>query len=143
MRKIIRNAIKCNHCGDIIESKHTYDYKRCRCRTVAVDGGLDYLRRAYISEGDYTDLSEFEEEKPFDASEFMEKMNEFRARFIEEIGKMDLKHSDTKCDLSFMERYIEAYRYWRILMRVPGEHIDKVVYKELLLETFYEMEKIT
>lgn len=142
MSKIIRNAIQCNHCGDIIESEFTHDYKCCVCGAVAVDGGLDYLRRVYMFDGDYTDLSEFEEEKPFDASEFIEKMNEFQARFIEESGKMDLEHPNAECNISFLERYLEAYRYWQMLMQVPVEHIDKEAYKELLLETFYEMERM-
>lgn len=56
--RIIRNAIRCNHCGDVIESKYTHDYKSCSCRNVAVDGGHDYLRRCAESHDDYTELSE-------------------------------------------------------------------------------------
>ena len=26
-REILRNAIKCNHCGEMIESKHAHDFK--------------------------------------------------------------------------------------------------------------------
>ncbi len=56
--RIIKNAIKCNHCGDVIESEHTHDYKTCSCGRVAVDGGHDYLRRAYSTgRDDYTELS--------------------------------------------------------------------------------------
>ena len=47
MRKIIRNAIQCNNCGEIIESKHRHDYVQCKCGACAVDGGHDYLRRSY------------------------------------------------------------------------------------------------
>ena len=61
-KKLIRNAIKCNHCGDVIESKHRHDFKECKCGTVFVDGGLDYSRRGFKnSPDDYTDLSEFKE----------------------------------------------------------------------------------
>lgn len=42
---IIRNAIRCNHCGDVIESVHRHDFRTCRCGCVSVDGGHDYLRR--------------------------------------------------------------------------------------------------
>lgn len=64
MRKIIRNAIRCNHCGDVIESTYRHDYVLCSCKKVAVDGGTDYLRRSYAeSPNDYTDLSEFIEVK--------------------------------------------------------------------------------
>lgn len=58
MKTIKRNAAKCNKCGDIIESTHRHDFKWCSCRTVAVDGGLEYIKRCFKSEGDYTDLSE-------------------------------------------------------------------------------------
>lgn len=55
---IVRNAIRCNHCGDVIESNYIHDFKTCSCRKVAVDGGHDYLRRCAASSEDYTDLSE-------------------------------------------------------------------------------------
>lgn len=60
MTKIIKNALKCNHCGDIIESIHRHNFVACSCGCCSVDGGLDYLRRCFKSspEEDYTDLSE-------------------------------------------------------------------------------------
>ena len=45
MNKIITNKIKCNKCGDIIESFSVHDFKFCKCGAVAVDGGHDYLKR--------------------------------------------------------------------------------------------------
>ena len=42
---IIKNMIKCNICGDIIESKHRHDFVTCNCGACAVDGGRDYLKR--------------------------------------------------------------------------------------------------
>jgi hypothetical protein len=62
-RKILRNAIKCKHCGNVIESKTVHDYKECSCGTVAVDGGKEYLRRSFKTspDVDYEDLSEYEE----------------------------------------------------------------------------------
>lgn len=63
MRKILHNRIKCNHCGEIIESYNVHDFKFCKCGTVAVDGGRDYLKRSFKnSPADYTDLSEYSEE---------------------------------------------------------------------------------
>lgn len=56
--KIIRNAIRCNHCGDVIESTYRHDYVQCFCGKVAVDGGRHYLRRTCAKSDDYTDLSE-------------------------------------------------------------------------------------
>ena len=60
--KIISNKVKCNKCGDIIESAYTHDFKWCSCRNVAVDGGYSYLKRCYASE-DYTELSQIEKEE--------------------------------------------------------------------------------
>ena len=62
MKKIVKNAIKCNHCGDIIISKHTYDFVSCSCGCCSVDGGNDYLKRGFLhSPDDFTEMSEFEE----------------------------------------------------------------------------------
>ena len=58
MEKIIRNALQCKLCGEVIESKDRYDFVQCKCGSCAVDGGLDYLRRAYVSEDCFIDLSE-------------------------------------------------------------------------------------
>lgn len=41
---IIRNAVECKKCGDIIESQHVHDFKWCKCRAIFVDGGKDYRR---------------------------------------------------------------------------------------------------
>ena len=57
MIKIVKNAIKCNFCGDVIESTHVHDFKWYSCGKVAVDGGHDYLRRCGDL-GSFTDLSE-------------------------------------------------------------------------------------
>ena len=56
---IISNKIKCNLCGDIIESKHVHDFRFCNCKSVAVDGGKSYRRRIG-NVGDWQDLSEIE-----------------------------------------------------------------------------------
>ena len=57
--KILVNKIQCKKCKDIIESKHVHDFKWCSCGAVAVDGGLEYLRRVGNIE-DIIELSEFE-----------------------------------------------------------------------------------
>lgn len=63
MIKIIKNRIKCNHCGDIITSEHVHDFKTCTCGMVSVDGGRDYMKRSYKnSRADYEDLSIYEED---------------------------------------------------------------------------------
>ena len=62
---IIKNAIQCTKCGDIIESVHRHDFKRCSCGTCAVDGGHNYLRRLFKNSlDDFIELSEYEKEEP-------------------------------------------------------------------------------
>lgn len=60
MQVIVKNAIRCNHCGDVIESVHRHDFVTCSCGKCSVDGGKDYLRRCFDEPGDYTDLSVME-----------------------------------------------------------------------------------
>lgn len=42
---IVYNAIKCNNCKEIIQSKHSHDFVKCKCNGCGVDGGTFYLRR--------------------------------------------------------------------------------------------------
>lgn len=39
------NKVQCLKCKDIIESKHVHDFVYCKCRSIFVDGGREYLRR--------------------------------------------------------------------------------------------------
>lgn len=43
MKKIIKNAIQCKKCGDIIESKSVHDLVGCKCGCCFVDGGNNIL----------------------------------------------------------------------------------------------------
>lgn len=61
MTKIIHNMIRCNRCGDEIESTSRHDFKWCSCGKCAVDGGHDYLRRCGDL-SDWTDISVIEHE---------------------------------------------------------------------------------
>ena len=61
---IIKNAIQCKLCGDIIESVSVHDFKTCSCGACSVDGGHDYLRRCAKSLDDFIDLSECSPEEP-------------------------------------------------------------------------------
>lgn len=45
--KLIRNALRCLDCKDVIESKHRHDFVQCTCGNVFVDGGLEYQRIGY------------------------------------------------------------------------------------------------
>lgn len=54
--KKLKNAIKYNLCGDIIESTFRHDFVTCSCGAVSVDGGKDYLRRGFTnSKDDFTE----------------------------------------------------------------------------------------
>lgn len=41
---IIRNAAKCNRCYSVIQSTHRHDFVYCKCNSIYVDGGNEYLR---------------------------------------------------------------------------------------------------
>jgi hypothetical protein len=58
--KITWNAVRCEKCGDVIESKAPDEWVMCSCGACGVDGGLRYLRRLG-SEDDCKELSAFEE----------------------------------------------------------------------------------
>lgn len=42
---ILSNQARCVHCGDEPYSAHRHDFRYCECGAMAVDGGMDYLRR--------------------------------------------------------------------------------------------------
>lgn len=63
MKKLVRNAIRCKHCGDIVESKSVHDFEQCSCGACFTDGGLEYLHRGFKSspDDDYEELDEYED----------------------------------------------------------------------------------
>lgn len=44
MQKISRSIAHCKICDDVIESKYTHDYVRCKCGAIFLDGGKEYQR---------------------------------------------------------------------------------------------------
>lgn len=48
---ITYNAIRCNNCNTVIESKHRHDFRTCPCGRVFVDGGRDYQRIGWTGDG--------------------------------------------------------------------------------------------
>ena len=42
---ILSNQVRCLECGDEPFSAHRHDFKSCNCGAIAVDGGMEYLRR--------------------------------------------------------------------------------------------------
>ncbi len=62
--RIIRNALRCKKCNDVIESHHRHDFVQCQCGAIFVDGGHDYLRSGGSPE-DFESLIEYEaQEEP-------------------------------------------------------------------------------
>ena len=57
MRRIIKNSIQCELCGDIIESTYRHKYVQCKYGACAVVGGHDYLRRNFRDKDCYIDCS--------------------------------------------------------------------------------------
>ena len=56
---IVQNQVRCNKCGDEPYSASGHDFKYCKCGNIAVDGGMNYLRRVGhgITDRSYTELS--------------------------------------------------------------------------------------
>jgi hypothetical protein len=63
--RIVKNVIRCKKCGDIIESKSVHDFKFCKCQSVAVDGGHEYLRRV----GNLEDIEDMSVVEPISKGE--------------------------------------------------------------------------
>lgn len=62
-RKIVRNAIRCNRCGVVAESRGVHHMAWCQCGAVAADGGREYLKRLGDPD-DYEELAEYAPETP-------------------------------------------------------------------------------
>lgn len=60
MKKLVRNAIRCKLCGDVIESNSVHDFKMCKCGACYIDGGLEY-QRIGGNYGNWENLSEFDD----------------------------------------------------------------------------------
>jgi hypothetical protein len=60
MCHIVRNAARCHECGGEVESRTRWDFVSCKCGSIFVDGGKEYLRRGGAGIDSYTDLSVFE-----------------------------------------------------------------------------------
>ena len=45
--------VKCLSCDDVIQSLYRHDFKWCKCQSIAVDGGGDYLKMSYKPDARY------------------------------------------------------------------------------------------
>lgn len=59
-RKIKINKAQCKLCKEIITSENRWDFKRCSCGEIAVDGGNDYIKRCAKDLRNIIELSEYE-----------------------------------------------------------------------------------
>ncbi len=59
--RILKNQAKCLLCGDVVESKHPHDFVACSCGALTVDGGNEYLCRAFYNRLDWEERSILEE----------------------------------------------------------------------------------
>lgn len=41
------SKIKCLKCNTVLESLHVHDFRECRCHSVFIDGGNEYLRMGW------------------------------------------------------------------------------------------------
>lgn len=55
---ITKNSAQCLDCGQVVTSQHRHDYVTCACGNLSVDGGTDYIRRAYNTANKVKNLSE-------------------------------------------------------------------------------------
>lgn len=57
-KELTLNCIMCLHCNDVIVSDDNVDgLIPCKCGKVAINGGMDYLRRTGVVDKDYEELS--------------------------------------------------------------------------------------
>ena len=55
---VVSNQMRCEICGEFIESTHRHDYRKCACGNIGVDGGHDYARQTRRTER-FTDCTVF------------------------------------------------------------------------------------
>ena len=79
---ILLNEAKCTKCGDVITSKHRHDYVGCKCGSIAVDGGMSYLRRI-------GDINNYEDRSIIVSESDMKKLLEV-AEWCKETGRNSL-----------------------------------------------------
>lgn len=60
MKKVLVNKVRCKKCDDVIESTHSHDFKRCKCRAIFIDGGTDYQRYGWgMNKGEGEKLEDY------------------------------------------------------------------------------------
>ena len=111
---IIRNAIQCKKCGDIIESVSAHDFKTCSCGACSVDGGHNYLRRSFKFPDCFEDISIVVPAAEAKVCPYCNvKLEEKSAVYCEENGSYEvLAHCN------------ECLRTWRWVVDAEGKSTD-------------------
>ncbi len=112
-KKLIKNAICCKYCNEIIESIHRQDYQTCSCGKVSVDGGLSYAKRSF----------------PL-SSEPTEHYEELAEYVLKDINYMQLNYSIV---INEVEDESGSYLYGKIV-ELDGCHTTAKTEEELLIE---------
>jgi hypothetical protein len=83
-KTLIYNAVQCNLCNDVIESYHRHDFKKCSCKNVTVDGGLDYIRYGWAGAAQsITPLYLYIEDNPFSViREYFYRWNVLKQEYV-------------------------------------------------------------
>ena len=102
---ILQNKAKCKKCGQIIESKHRNDFVWCKCKSIAVDGGKDYLRRLGDPEN-ILELSVENDKKP--KEKMLDLSEEEKIRIMKKIESL-VKQSSIKKELKKSKKSLENY----------------------------------
>lgn len=63
MKKLIKNAIKCKLCGDVIESTDRHEMVSCKCGACSVDGEHEYQKIIAKDMKNVINLSKYKETK--------------------------------------------------------------------------------
>ena len=82
MKKLIQNAAVCSKCDDEVWSATRHDYRECKCGAIAVDGGLDYVRRV-------GDMSSFIDRSVYVSEEIIKDLKT-SVEWARETGRNDL-----------------------------------------------------
>lgn len=54
---ILSNQVECLLCGDKPYSAHRHDFKFCSCKSLSVDGGMDYCKRVFDDRASMREMS--------------------------------------------------------------------------------------
>lgn len=112
MSRYLCNKIRCPVCEEVIQSYHRHDFKFCKCESVAVDGGADYLRR--VSDGKWEELSVIDDEN----HETRRNNLVWGVNYTKEMVRLEVTE-------------------WRLIKDLNTEHINAILDGEYCKDPFY------